>query len=99
MPRCLFNSLTGWYCPGCGVQRATHALLHGNFMQALDFNLMFVLFLPVLMYYLIRFLLGQKQEWAAFMHQPRFSRLLVAVVLTFWIMRNLPFMPFQWLAP
>ena len=28
-PRCVFLSLTGYKCPGCGSQRAIHALLHG----------------------------------------------------------------------
>ena len=28
-PRCPFLSITGWRCPGCGSQRAIHAILHG----------------------------------------------------------------------
>ena len=45
-PRCLFHSLTGLDCPGCGALRATHHLLHGNFRAALVLNPVFVLFLP-----------------------------------------------------
>ena len=30
-PRCVFNSLTGYYCPGCGSQRAIHSMLHLDF--------------------------------------------------------------------
>ena len=27
-PGCMFNALTGLYCPGCGTTRALHALAH-----------------------------------------------------------------------
>lgn len=37
-PRCLFRTLTGWDCPGCGSARALHALLHGDFAAAWAFN-------------------------------------------------------------
>src|SRR5690606_2629375 len=30
LPSCPFYTLTHWYCPGCGSQRALHALLHGD---------------------------------------------------------------------
>ena len=33
-PRCMFLTLTGWQCPGCGSQRALHALLHGDIASA-----------------------------------------------------------------
>lgn len=35
---CLLREATGWYCWGCGGQRAFHQLLHGNFEAALKLN-------------------------------------------------------------
>lgn len=37
-PRCLFLQLTGWQCPGCGSQRAIHALMHGDWAGAWSYN-------------------------------------------------------------
>lgn len=34
----MFRLLTGWDCPGCGSQRALHALLHGRVADAWAFN-------------------------------------------------------------
>ena len=31
---CLFHTLTGFYCPGCGGTRAAAALLHGKILTA-----------------------------------------------------------------
>ncbi len=40
MPRCIFKWATGWDCPGCGSQRALHALLHGDITRAVESNLL-----------------------------------------------------------
>ena len=40
---CPFHRLTGRWCPGCGMTRALHDLLHGDVRSALGTNL----FLPV----------------------------------------------------
>ena len=37
-PRCMFRQLTGLDCPGCGSQRAIHALLHGHVAEAWGYN-------------------------------------------------------------
>lgn len=37
-PRCVFKQMTGWDCPGCGSQRAVHALLHGEIARAWGYN-------------------------------------------------------------
>ena len=50
-PRCTFLTLTGLKCPGCGTQRAIHALLHGNFLEAVRFNAMMVASVPLLALY------------------------------------------------
>ena len=38
LPPCPFHALTGWWCPGCGMTRATHHLLHGDVVGALRYN-------------------------------------------------------------
>jgi len=48
-PRCLFHSLTGLQCPGCGGLRATHYLLHGDVASAFRLNQLFVLLLPFML--------------------------------------------------
>ncbi len=47
-PRCPFLTLTGWECPGCGSQRAIHALLHGDLEAVWHFNAALYLFIPML---------------------------------------------------
>jgi len=44
-PKCIFKTLTGYDCPGCGTQRALHAFLHGEFLKAIKYNLFFVILL------------------------------------------------------
>lgn len=39
-PKCPVKALTGYSCPGCGSQRALHALLTGRPMDALGYNAM-----------------------------------------------------------
>jgi hypothetical protein len=37
-PPCLFKTVLGVQCPGCGSLRAAHQLLHGNLRQAWALN-------------------------------------------------------------
>lgn len=59
-PQCPVKLLTGYSCPGCGVQRAFHALLHGNLGQALAYNYFFVLSVPYFILACIAFILKEK---------------------------------------
>lgn len=38
IPKCPFKLLTGYSCPGCGFQRAIYAILHGHFVEAIQYN-------------------------------------------------------------
>ena len=38
MPKCPFKLITGLSCPGCGIQRALYALMHGEIIDAMKYN-------------------------------------------------------------
>lgn len=38
LPPCLFHTLTGFSCPGCGCTRAVIALLQGDILQSICYN-------------------------------------------------------------
>lgn len=99
LPKCFFHELTGLYCPGCGVQRSFHALLNGHILTAIDYNLLFILFLPLIIYFIVAFAWGKKTSCSSFIYKPVFSFTVVIVVVSFWVLRNIPYSPFSWLAP
>lgn len=103
LPKCLFHQVTGWHCAGCGMTRATHALLQFRFLDAFRQNPLVVLCLPVLAY-------GVVVESAAWVLGDRYRgprvRLpgwaywpLIGTILGYWILRNVPAWPFTLLAP
>lgn len=100
-PRCVFHQATGFHCPGCGSQRAIHHLLHGNFGAAFGNNLMLMVFLPLLIWHASIWVNNQR---SAVHKKLVFNGLISAkwvlfFVLAFWVLRNIPAMPFVWLAP
>ena len=101
-PRCHFHSLTGLHCPGCGTTRSLHAALNGRPIQALRFNALALVVLPVVGWSLVHSL----RDWV--LDRPsrslgrranRWVWVLVGVVAIFGIVRNLPWYPFTLLAP
>ena len=46
MPKCPFKLITGFSCPGCGIQRFIHAVLHGHWHEAIAYNYYLVYSLP-----------------------------------------------------
>ena len=45
-PKCAFYQLTGFECPACGSQRAIHAILHGDIIEGLKYNVFIVISIP-----------------------------------------------------
>lgn len=43
---CIFNKITGLYCPGCGMTRAINSLMHFKLVEAIKYNLLSIL-IPV----------------------------------------------------
>ncbi|HET9671997.1 MAG TPA: DUF2752 domain-containing protein [Actinomycetota bacterium] len=101
IPTCPFRAITGLACPGCGTLRCLHALLGGDVAGALDLNALTVLALPLL----VAAWLGTGYR-AMLMRPPplRIEPAWVGQTVAvgaglFWVLRNLPWEPFRWLAP
>ena len=97
-PICLFHSLTGWNCPGCGATRAAFQLLHGRLLRALHDNALFILTLAALAAQ-GAWLVAQKirNRPVAFRVPPKALWAFLVIALAFTVLRNLP--AFAWLSP
>lgn len=90
-PKCPFLMLTGGLrCPGCGSQRAIHALLHLNIKDAFLYNPMVVLSIPFLV--LLAAATIMKDTHPGFYNKMNSSllvRLLLVFIIFWWIFRNI----------
>lgn len=91
-PKCLLKQLTGLSCPGCGMQRFIHALLHGRFAEAIGYNYLLVLLLPYLLLFAIeRTMLkgSQQQRWRAVI-EGRTATIACCIIAPAWfVLRNI----------
>lgn len=100
-PRCIFNSITGYYCPGCGSQRAIHSLLHLDLAGVVSYNFLFLPASLLILYHYTFPIINKKFNLKLpnvfyFRSTPW---IIFGVVMVFFILRNLPFYPFSVLAP
>ena len=92
LPPCPFHALTGLYCPGCGSTRALHHLLNMEFVAALKCNFLAVAMLPYLLALFGVKIARRLRVWRgpALELPVNWAWLLTAVVIAWWIIRNLP---------
>lgn len=93
LPPCIFHTLTGMDCPGCGTTRMAEAVLRGEFGEAFVLNpLIFLAFAALALLYvwfLVRtFLPGWKPlklrlSWPG-------AAVMAGVLVLYWILRNTP---------
>ncbi len=100
-PRCLFNSITGYYCPGCGSQRAIHSLLHFDFVGVASYNFLFIPAFLLMLYHYLHPVLNRFFNWKLpnIFYFKSTPWIIFGFVIAFWILRNIPFYPFSILAP
>lgn len=101
-PRCVFHQSTGLWCPGCGLTRGFHELLHGHLGAALGYNI----FTPVAAVAIVAAWFGWlRVSWGAppIRVPQRAGRWLViaapVLILGYGLLRNIPVAPLRALAP
>lgn len=88
-PRCPVKLLTGYSCPGCGVQRAFHALLHGNLWQALAYNYFFVISVPYFILACVAILLkGKFTRFRRYVEGRTLALIYVVCYCVWFVVRN-----------
>ena len=99
---CVFNSVTGLYCPGCGTGRACYSILHGRFLNAFCYNPLMTVLLPLIGLYIA----ARAMDWiiTGGNHidkkiNVKFLTVVLVVVLAYGVLRNIPVFPFTLLAP
>jgi hypothetical protein len=97
-PACPFFNLTGFYCPGCGGQRAFHAFLHGNFAEAFHDNLLIFIIIPAVLYKILLELKGHLRRDVITIEN-KWIWIFLSFLVFFTILRNIPVYPFNQLIP
>lgn len=90
-PKCPFLMLTGGLrCPGCGSQRAIHSLLHLEFKEAFLYNPMVIVSIPFLILLAVASVMKESHpDFYKKMNSSLISRLLLVVILFWWVFRNI----------
>lgn len=92
VPKCSFHELTGLNCPGCGMQRFLHALMHGHFSEAIHYNYLLIIILPYIVLFAIEELLltgKSQQRWRNILTSKWILYALCFLAPAWFIARNL----------
>lgn len=91
-PPCPYLTLTGLACPGCGLTRATHFLLHGDVARAFAYNPWAFVTAPALLLFVA--LPSMTDATRTLRVRTGLSWMMLVVTLAFWVWRNTPGYPF-----
>ena len=90
-PKCPFKLVTGLQCPGCGIQRALHALLQGRFLDAIHYNYFLLFSGPYIILFGIRALLPKgkvKDKLTSIIEDKRLIWLYIILFFAWFVLRN-----------
>lgn len=88
---CSLNQNTGLLCPSCGGTRAFRELFKLNIIQALKYNALVILMIPIFIYYSLRFHIHvfKGEKLVDFKLEPYFIMGVVIFTILFSIIRNI----------
>ncbi|MDL5511557.1 DUF2752 domain-containing protein [Arenibacter sp. M-2] len=100
-PQCPFFTATGYYCTGCGSQRALHDLLHLDIIGVAKHNLLFIPAFLLIAYHWVRNYvpIHGKESLPDLIYHPKTPIVLIIIIALFTILRNINLYPFTLLAP
>jgi uncharacterized protein DUF2752 len=89
-PQCPIFRYLHVYCPGCGATRALAALLHLRIAEALHYNALVVLLVPVLLgYFAAAYLRARRDEVFSWPRVPALGlTALLVLTVAFGVLRN-----------
>ncbi len=99
---CLTNSIFGLYCSGCGFSRCLYSILQLDFYQAFRYNELAFILLPIFIVYLLSSMVSFIITGKNVLNKHIPPKLLIGIFISliiFAILRNIPFFPFNLLAP
>ncbi len=92
-PKCPLFSTTGVKCPGCGSQRAIHYLLNFDIVNAVNENILAVVFIPYILlgfaFELIKKPTQVVLKWRKIMFGKTAILIILTFIISFWIFRNI----------
>ncbi len=100
-PPSLSRNWGGFYCAGCGMLRALHQLLHGNWYAALKLNPLLIICLPYFFYWMIPYFTKYFYNIVLYTIPFKTKQLTISIliIIVYGFLRNIPNPPFSWLAP
>lgn len=87
---CVFNKITGFLCPGCGMSRGIHSLFCGDINKAIHFNVLLVTALPLSMLWLIFRYTASKYCLNVKKYDNMVIAFFISIVIVYGIIRNIP---------
>ncbi|MHA7649668.1 DUF2752 domain-containing protein [Mycobacterium sp. ML4] len=97
LPTCPTKTLLGIDCPGCGSMRMLYSLMHGDVLAAARFNALGLVAAVLLVCAFAAWTYGRwtGRRIRGWQHNRWAATVTLALVVVWFVVRNLPFAPFN----
>ena len=101
LPICPVYKSTGFFCTGCGSQRAFHEIYNGQFLSAIHQNLLFTIIYLLCIFDFILILFKQEKirPFTLLSSYKKLSLVILVIIIVFTLARNINLPLFELLAP